>query len=425
MRRLLRLAIPLILLLLVAGYASYAYWPRERAAAPSGLPARLLASGEYGACLWVPFPHQNLGKLAGAIDDPASYLAAAARVADLPVPVMRSFGPFAVPPSSEIVACSDLDGERFLLVARVYPGLAAVARLAGRLADNPWLRGGDVKETHGGSEGPEERVLHVAWRDGYWTVRLGGEPALPAASAGNGAPGYPSSLAIFHLGEDVSDLPAGDYVFQRQGEDLDATLLGGAAPPPPPAFTQGPDAPALLAVAGADWPADSEKPLPPAAMMLFDTDGGLSLGPLGRVPGLAILNPEGEKRWGLPAKGLGGLLAQNLPNGNVAGWSVVALDDESLARAEALAPQISTLVPPAGDGSDGMILGLWLRPEPALRRVSQFRKGLEKFPLAERRQIERWRDWETLLSPLGSCERASAVAARSPSTFLLRLHACG
>src|SRR5436305_4206592 len=424
MRRFLRLATPLILLLLIVGYFLYAYWPRERAAVPSGLPARLLASGEYGACLWIPYPHQNLGKLQGAIDDPASYLAAAARTADLPAPVMRSFGPFAVPPASEIVACSDLDGGRFLLVARVYSGLAAVARLAGRLADSPWLRGGDVRETQGGSDGPVERVFHVAWRDGYWTVRQGDEPALPAAPAGDGSPSYPPSLAIFHLGQDVSELPAGDYVLQRQGEDLDATLPGSAAPPPPPAFTQGPDAPALLAVAGADWPADAEKPLPPAAMMLFDADGGLSLGPLGKVPGLAILNPEGEKRWGLPAKGLGGLLAQNLPNGNVAGWSVVALDDASLARAEALAPQISTLVPPAGDGSDGMILGLWLRPGPALRRVSQFRKGLERFPLAERRQVQRWRDWETLLSPLAACERASAVATRSPSAFLLRLHAC-
>src|SRR3954470_11217248 len=174
MRRLLRLAIPLILLLLIVGYLVHAYWPRERAAVPSGLPARLLASGEYGACLWVPYPHQNLGKLEGALTDPASYLAAAARGADLPAPVMRSFGPFAVPPSSEIVACSDLDGRRFLLVARVYPGLAAVAKLSGRLADNPWLRGGDVKETQGETEdGPQERVLHVAWRGGHWTGRQG------------------------------------------------------------------------------------------------------------------------------------------------------------------------------------------------------------------------------------------------------------
>jgi hypothetical protein len=422
MRRLLRLAILPLLILLVLGYLLYAYWPRERAAVPSEISARLLASGEYEACLWVPYPHQNLGKLAGTVDDPGMYLAAAARVADLPAPVLRPFGPFAVPPSSEIVACSDLDGERFLLMARVYSGLAAVAKLAGRLADNPWLRGGDVKETQGGSEdAPKERVLHVAWRDGYWTVRLGDEPK-PAAK--ENVPDFPSSLGVFHLGEDVSELPAGDYVLQRQGEDLDAALLGAPAPPAPPAFTQGSDAPALLAAAGADWPADSEKPLPAAAMMLFDSDGGLSLGPLGKVPGLAILNPEGEKRWGLPAKGLGGLLAQNLPNGNVAGWSVVALDDASLARAEALAPQVSMLVPPDGDGEGALILGLWLRPEPALRRVSQFRKGLERFPLAERRQVERWRDWETLLSPLAACERASAVATRSPTTFLLRLHAC-
>src|SRR3954471_5589191 len=278
MRRLLRLPVPPILPPLIVGYLVHACWPRERAAAPAGLPARLLASGDYGACLWVPYPHQNLGKLEGSIADGPAYLAAAARVADLPAPVMRSFGPFAVPPSSEIVACSDLDGDRFLLVARVYSGLAAVARLSGRLADNPWLRGGEIKETQGGSEdGPQERVLHVAWRDGYWTVRQGDEPALPASGS---APAYPPSLAIFHLGQDVSDLPAGDYLLQRQGEDLDATLLGGAAPPPPPAFTQTPDAPALLAVAGADWPADSDKPLPSAAMMLFDADGGLSLGPL-------------------------------------------------------------------------------------------------------------------------------------------------
>jgi hypothetical protein len=422
MRRLLRALIPVLLLLLVAGYFLYAYWPRERAAVPSGLPARLLASGEYGACLWIPYPHQNLGKLEGAIDDPSSYLAAAARVADLPAPVLRSFGPFAVPPSSEIVACSDLDGDRFLLVARVYPGLAAVARLAGRLADNPWLRGGDVKETQGEQDEVEEKVLHVAWQDGYWMVRSGEGPS-PAAQAA--APSYPASLAVFHLGAEVSSFPAGDYVLQRREDDLDVTLLGAPAPPPPPPFVQGADAPALLVVAGADWPADAERPLPPAAMMLFDTRGGLNLGPLGELPGLAVLNPVGEKRWGLPAKGLGGLLAQNLPNGNAAGWSLVALDDASLARAAALAPQISTLVPPAGDGASAMILGLWLRPQPALRRVSQFRKGLERFPLADPRQVARWRDWETLLSPLGSCQQASAVATRSPSAFLLRLHGCG
>jgi hypothetical protein len=148
------------------------------------------------------------------------------------------------------------------------------------------------------------------------------------------------------------------------------------------------------------------------------------------VPGIAVLNPPGEKRWAVPARGLAGLLAQNMPRGNASGWSIVAVDDASLASAQALAPQISTLVPPAGAGSGArpaagqIILGLWVKPRPALRLVSQFRKGLEKFPLADRRQVERWRNWETLLSPLAACERASVLATRSPSAFLLRLREC-
>jgi hypothetical protein len=105
------------------------------------------------------------------------------------------------------------------------------------------------------------------------------------------------------------------------------------------------------------------------------------------------------------------------------------VDDASLASAKALAPQINLLVPPAGPipgqpASGQLILGLWVKPRPALRLVSQFRKGLEKFPLADRRQVERWRNWETLLSPLAACERASVTATRSPSAFLLRLQEC-
>jgi hypothetical protein len=426
MRRLLRLAISLFLLLLIAGYFLYGYWPRERASAPEpgSLTARLLASGAYGACLWIPYPHQNLGKLEGAIGDGPAYLAAVADIANVPAPVLPSFGPFALPPSSEIVACSDLGGERFLLVARVYPAVAAVARLAGRIADNPWLRGGEVRETRGGHDEVRERVLHVAWRDGYWTVRAGDEPAIPVPPAGS--PPYPASLGVLHLEKDVSDFPAGAYVLRRKGEDLEVGLQGGAPPPGPPVAVDGPDAPVLLAVAGPAWPADAEKPLPPAAMVLFGGKGGLHLGPLGDMPGLATFNPPGERRWGLPARGLASLLTDNLPRGNAAGWSLVALDDASLARAEALAPRIAELVPPAGEGPGArMVLGLWLRPHPALRLISGFRQSLEKIPLVERRQVERWRNWETLLSPLDSCEQASLAATQSPSAFLLRLHHCG
>jgi hypothetical protein len=239
----------------------------------------------------------------------------------------------------------------------------------------------------------------------------------------------PASLGLLHLTQEVSDLPAGDYRLARRGndrDDLEVTLAGGGdAPDPVPAgVAAGGDAPVLLVVAGPAWPAEAPRPLPPAALALFDVQGGLKLGPL-ELPGAAVFNPPGGKRWGLPSRGLAGLLTDSLPRGNAAGWEVVALDATSLARAQALAPEISALVPPDASGSDGrLVLGAWLRPGPAHRLVTQMRKGLEKVPLVDRRQVQRWRDWETLLGPFSSCDQASLAATRSPSSFRLRLHGC-
>ena len=127
--------------------ALYQYAPRERPAMPDqdGLPARLLASRAFETCFWVPYPHQNVGALARAVEDWPAWLAALARTADLPPPDLPSFGPFAVPPSSEVTACSDSGGDRLLVAAEVYPSIALIAKLAGRLAGNPWLSGGVVE----------------------------------------------------------------------------------------------------------------------------------------------------------------------------------------------------------------------------------------------------------------------------------------
>src|SRR3954470_11911822 len=71
LRRLVKLGIVLVLLLGAAGHVLYWYWPRERAAAPEAgsYASRLLASGAYGVCLWVPYPHQNLGALSASVGD--------------------------------------------------------------------------------------------------------------------------------------------------------------------------------------------------------------------------------------------------------------------------------------------------------------------------------------------------------------------
>ncbi|HEX4966681.1 MAG TPA: hypothetical protein VF173_38075, partial [Thermoanaerobaculia bacterium] len=247
------------------------------------------------------------------------------------------------------------------------------------------------------------------------------EPQVPAS--GSALPEEKESLGILRLTRDVSELPAGEYRLARQGGDLEVTLAGGGEAPEP-AVASGSEAPVLLAVAGPAWPAAEPKPLSPAALALFDVGSGFKLGPL-ELPGLAVLNPPGGTRWALPARGLAGLLTDNLPHGNAAGWEVVALDTASLARAVALAPEVSALVPPDASGSDGrLVIGAWLRPGPAARLVGQMRQGLEKVPLIDRAQVQRWRDWETLLAPFATCERLSLAARRSPSAFRLRLHGC-
>ncbi|MFY9823302.1 MAG: hypothetical protein WAM82_18110, partial [Thermoanaerobaculia bacterium] len=173
--------------------------------------------------------------------------------------------------------------------------------------------------------------------------------------------------------------------------------------------------------------AEEARPLPPAALALFDVQGGLKIGLL-ELPGGAVFNPPGGSRWALPSGGLAGLLTDNLPQGNAAGWDIVAFDTESLARAKALAPRISALVPPGATGEAGaetrLVLGAWLRPGPALVRMRQMRQGFEKVPLVDRRQVERWRDWETLLAPFAACDRLSLASTRSPASFRLRLHGC-
>lgn len=430
-------ALGLLAVVLLTGHVLYWYAARARAAAPEpgSLPARLLASGAYDACFWVPYPHQNVGVLRNRLEDGADWLAAVARVGGLPPPVLPGFGPFAVPPSREIAACSDLSGDRFFLVARVYPSVAAVARLSGKLADNPWLAGGEVRELRG--EGPEERVVKVAWREGMWTISSGEAPDLRAVSSAPStaaAVQLPEVLGLFRLNKEVSELPAGDYLLRRQGADLEVTLErpGSVAAPDFPADAT----PILLSVAGPSWPAAATRPLPAAAFALFDSGEGdeagrVAISILGNVPGCAVFHPPGGQRWEVPTQGLAGLLTGGLPKGNAAGWQIVAVDAASLARAEALAPRLSALMSPesgtlAGTpGNPGrLVIGLWAQPAPAVRVVARVRKFFEKIPIVEPRQVQRWRDWETLLRPLAPCERIALAATQSPPSFRLRFYGC-
>jgi hypothetical protein len=569
MRRIAVIAGAVVLAALLAAHVVYWYVPRERAVVPrlgagggaapaeaggaagegageaAGEPLRVLAAGAYEVCVWVPYPHQNLGALAAAIGDLQDVVGAAARLSSgeggegsAPRPrepeEAPTFGPFEVPPASEMVACSDLAGGRLRVVARIYPALAVVAKLAGRVAGNPWLAGGAAGSTR------------IAWRGRRWTVTAGPEaPRLPAAphapaappataaaapappQAAAAAPELPESLAVVHWTGVRPEIPAGYYALTRSGSDLALSLVaaggggGPAAAPPGVPGVAGP-LPSLLVAVGPDWRgvepfaagAGSAAPSrehsavsdpgsggaagglgggavaarPPAALALFET-GGSHLSTLGDLPGLAVFNATapgaaaGPVRWRLPTEGIFRVLAGRLPTADLAGWRILALDPGSLRQAEALAPRLAAVVPPvpagvtvpaganlpdgasgpagagpapdagaAGAGHGGvdaspvaagggaavptiaapsgpagrgaLSLGVWLEPRSTLRIVTRIRRFVEKFPLATRRQVDLWRDWETVLDPLANCEHAVLAATASPPSMRLLLRGC-
>ncbi len=443
-RRLLKIALLLVLVLGAIGHYLYWYAPRERPLAPDpgSLPSRLFAAGGYDTCLWIPYPHQNVGFLGESVGDGEAWLAAAARFADAPPPELPAFGPFALPPSREIAVCSDLDGRRYRAVAQVYPAIGQIARIAGRLAGNPWLAGGEVTEVEGQRDQVVEHRIVVQWQGGLWTVTSGPESQVPAAVPSRGSLGEEPILGMARLGREVSRFPPGIYRLRRQDGDLELALdtpasRGESASPPSASLDLGglsgggQQGPALLATAGPAWPDDSPRPQPPSAIALFDTRDGLRMDLFGELPGAAVFHPRGEReeRWTLPGQSAVGLLSGALPKGNAAGWRIVALDAASLRRARALAPRLSSLVPPDATGTVGpggrLILGLWFQPRSTLSLVTRIRKVLEKVPLVERRQVRRWRDGETLLAPLVSCGQVSLVATEAPASFRLRFHGCG
>lgn len=404
----------LLLLLALVGHVWYGYLPRLRPAVPDSadLPGRLLASGAYEVCVWLPYPHQNVAAFAKNLPDPEAFTAALARLAEVPEPELPGFGPFAVPPAEEITACADRSGQSFFVAARIYPAVSWVAKAAGRLAGNPWLSGGTVEQ--------EKRTAQVTWQGTLWTVTSGAPPSLPAASPAVPAATAPA-LAAVALKVPLSVFPAGTYRL-RPSPDGATLALDGTTGTPPELPTAG-ARPILLA---ASAPGDRT----PAALALFENivPGSLEL------PGAAAFYPPaGRQRWSLPAQNLLDLAAGRLPRGNAGGWALVALDAASLRQAEALAPGLAQLVPPGGSAapatpptapSPHLRLGLWIDPPKARAIVSRLAKALSAIPFLAPKEAERWRDAETVLAPLARCSRAGLWSAGPPETFTLWVSGC-
>ena len=412
MGRRVRLLLALVAAAAVAAHVAWWYLPREHPGLPDpdDVPARLLAAAPAGAALWLPYPHQNLGVLGRHVDDWRRWLAAASRLAGLAPPALPGFGPFPVPPCRELAAVSDAEGRRVTVVARVYPLVAGIARLAGLVADNPWLAGGDVPAFGGRAR--------VRWEGTLWRVETAGAPAEADA------PPLPERpvLALVHIGRPVPHLPPGTYHLRREagvgGGDLVFASRGAPAElarqVPGAAFERA--AVSFFLASGPGGPMGED----PTALVLFQGEARRGVLGLVDLPGAAVLGRPGGERFRLPIEWLPSFARGPLSRREAAGWEVTASARDPLERAVKLAPAVAGLVPPGGGGA--VRLALWLWPAPAVELFGRLANALGALPLVDPDVARRFADARTVLAPLEPFAGVSLVATRRPEALRLELH---
>lgn len=423
-RRARALCVALVLAALVAGHWWWWYAPRARAAAPaaSGAPWALLVDGGFDTALWVPFPHQNLGAV--GVDDPRATLAAAARLYRRDPLVLPRFGPFRVPPARELTAAWSAGGRRFAIAARVYPSFALVARLAGKIAGNPWLAGGVV-------EGPYGRVS-VRW-DGLTWIASGGGASWQAVDRAGARP-PPAALAWAQLGGAGGVVPAGFYRLSAEGTAVTVDRVASLAAPPrserlfappllDPGLLSGSPPAALLGIA-ADEGARR-------ALVIFEGPSFALLDAASTIEGSVAEEPADD----LPLAGMGLalLLGEDGYRGSSGDWSLIAGGEQPYRRALELVPAVdSAFARAAAGGEQRLVAAVTLAPAATVAALAEAARLLASGSAARAMlgsSIEasaadparRVADLELLLAPLARFDRGSVVILRAPTRVHLRL----
>jgi hypothetical protein len=336
--------------------------------------------------LWVAYPHQNLAAAAGALDDPKAALAAASRLAGLGAIELPSFGPFAVPPSDAIAIAVDSGGENLAVTVEVFPAVALLARAAGLVAGNPVLRGGTLDV--GG------RPARASWRGRAWSMVATTREASPPMSTD---PPADEGFAFLALRSPLGGVAAGTYRLRREGADLVLGSGDGGRWAPAAVRAEALAREHDLAFLGLR----SSSPAATTVLVLPRTGGrGLEL------PDAAVAWSGDVERWELPGEDVVRLLGLDLLETRNGVWSVRAMDDASLALATRVAPELGETA-----GAAAVALLLWVRPRDYLPLVAAIAAVLDALPIAPPREVERWRDLETVLEAVGPLERVSVTVA--------------
>jgi len=309
-------------------------------------------------------------------------LEAAARLAHLPTPPhLPRLGPFGLPPSRELRVCASPDGRQFSASIRFYPVAAALVRLSGLLARNPWLSGGTVSVRH--------QPARVRWEGLTWRLEAGVPHAGGESDGGDTAGGSPAVVVddpapayiILGLGAPSPPLPAGSYVLRGEGAGL-VWRLGEALPSPPgPGELQPP------------WFLFWTRHLPEQsqALLLFEPE---RQGLLQNLPGAAAwAAPNGALRL-LP----GGKFLHKLAKVDArpfASGEIAASERSAGERAEALAQRWLPLA--EGRSAPPLLLGGWIAVAPAARQAQQLHDILVDIPFLGPDEAQRWGDVATVL----------------------------
>ncbi|HXT52043.1 MAG TPA: hypothetical protein VN811_13445 [Thermoanaerobaculia bacterium] len=412
----------LLAALAIAGAGHWAWWYRDRAHEMAPSKSRLLGEATLPVRLWLPYPHQNLGALGKAVEHPREVLAAASRLAGLPEPAIPQLGAFGIPAARELLVEASRDGRTVRAAIRLYPATAVLIRIAGTVARNRWLAGGEVKVNGAPAE--------VRWDGLMWRLRSmaaesatnGGAAATAGEDHGAGATRAPSAgtartaphlppddsrpaLALIELTEPVPPLAAGTYPLRREGDDL-ALRIGAPLPDPPNA---GP--PPRVMLVWLQRRAERSE-----ALLMIEAD---RQGLLAGLPAAAA--------WAQPSGAVdvlpGGHLLRQLAGVRPAafgGGELAASESSAAARARELA---STWLPLAsGRSFPPLALGGWLAIAPAAEQTERIHELLEEIPILGAAEAQRWGDVATVLRAAHGYRTLSCWLAEDGSAGELRLH---
>ena len=382
-----------LVVLALSGHWYYWYAPRARSGSltPGASTTQfLLGADEVPLRLWIPFPHQNLGALERAADDLRGLSGVSSYALAQDLATLPSFGPFRLPPARDMVIAGSPDGDRILVAASVYPLVARLARVAGKLAGNPWLSGGSV-ELQG-------RTVEVEWRDGMWLAAQG------SFESGNTrpVPDLEPTYALLSLKRAFGPVPGGLYRLDV-GETGWRIVKTGPEVPRQAGSLPRQIVPSELALVAA-----SADPGPPRdttlrTFVLLAGEGGAT-----EQISRAVVGHRGlGERWPLPAEKLLSGLGFEVSEAAVGGWSLAAYDPSAIRDVADQISSINDLLGPMEEES--LDLGIWMDLAAARGALDGLVRALNALPLPATEQV---RMWTVAAHSLASLDSSGSLSLR-------------